>query len=135
MGYEHRAVNHSINFKDPITGEHTNTIESTWNHVKIFLGQYNRGGLPLSGTLPIRGEVQGRRDTNVTKVPASRREHRLVAVPSYCLLPTHHGILHQGKTTFQYFEFIYRVTPRTIAAREARVADCERSSLSFSALH
>ena len=43
LGYEHRTVNHSINFKDPITGEHTNTIESTWKHVKVSLGQYNRG--------------------------------------------------------------------------------------------
>jgi len=39
----------------------------------------------------------------VTTVSASPREHRLVAVPSSCLLPTRHVILRQGKTTFKYF--------------------------------
>jgi hypothetical protein len=27
---------------DPHTGAHTNTIEGTWTHVKIFLNAYNR---------------------------------------------------------------------------------------------
>jgi hypothetical protein len=26
----------------PETGDHTNTIESTWHGVKVFLGPYNR---------------------------------------------------------------------------------------------
>jgi len=43
QGYRHRTVNHSIQFVDPHTGDHTNTIESTWRRVKVFLGQYNRG--------------------------------------------------------------------------------------------
>jgi transposase-like protein len=43
QGYTHRTVNHSIHFIDPHTGAHTNTIEGTWHHVKVFLGQYNRG--------------------------------------------------------------------------------------------
>ena len=31
----HQTVNHSLHFKDPQTGVHTNNIESYWNGVKI----------------------------------------------------------------------------------------------------
>ena len=36
-------INHSLYFVHPDTGDHTNTIESTWHCVKAFLGPYNRG--------------------------------------------------------------------------------------------
>ncbi|KCZ78866.1 hypothetical protein H311_00090 [Anncaliia algerae PRA109] len=32
--YNHCVVNHSVNYKDPITGVHTNNIEAYWNSVK-----------------------------------------------------------------------------------------------------
>ena len=43
-GYTHRTINHAIGFVDEHTGAHTNNIESTWRHVKAFLGPYNRKG-------------------------------------------------------------------------------------------
>jgi hypothetical protein len=33
-GLIHDTVNHSLNFKDPVTGVHTNTIEATWSAFK-----------------------------------------------------------------------------------------------------
>ena len=42
LGYTDRTVNHSLYFAHPYTGDHTNTIESTWHRVKVFLGPYNR---------------------------------------------------------------------------------------------
>jgi hypothetical protein len=41
-GYTHQTVNYTIGFVDERTGAHTNTIESTWRHVKAFLNPYNR---------------------------------------------------------------------------------------------
>ena len=33
----HSTVNHSLNFRDPVTGVHTNNIKSYWNRVKTKL--------------------------------------------------------------------------------------------------
>lgn len=33
-GFQHLTVNHSYNFKDPVTGAHTNSIEGTWSAIK-----------------------------------------------------------------------------------------------------
>jgi transposase-like protein len=41
-GYQHKTVNHSITFVDPVSAAHTNTLESTWRHVKASLNPYNR---------------------------------------------------------------------------------------------
>ncbi|CAC5426638.1 unnamed protein product [Mytilus coruscus] len=39
-GFEHLKVNHSVNFVDPETGAHTNTIESTWRALKNHYQKY-----------------------------------------------------------------------------------------------
>jgi hypothetical protein len=40
--YDHITVNHSMHFKDPDTGAHTNTIEGTWNGLKMKIKPRNR---------------------------------------------------------------------------------------------
>jgi hypothetical protein len=42
LGYTRRTVNRSLHFMHPDTGDHTNTTESTWHCIKLFLGPYNR---------------------------------------------------------------------------------------------
>ncbi|KAF0993180.1 hypothetical protein HZS_828 [Henneguya salminicola] len=40
--YIHQLVNHSIAFRDPVTGFDTNTIEGFYNALKYKIALYNR---------------------------------------------------------------------------------------------
>ncbi|KII65705.1 hypothetical protein RF11_16117 [Thelohanellus kitauei] len=40
--YNHLTVNHSETFRDPITGACTNTVEGTWNALKLKIAPRNR---------------------------------------------------------------------------------------------
>lgn len=42
LGITHLTVNHSINYKDPISGAHTNTIEGSWSGIKCNIAPRNR---------------------------------------------------------------------------------------------
>jgi hypothetical protein len=42
LGLDHYTVNHSLHFKDPTSGVHTNTIEGSWNGLKMKISARNR---------------------------------------------------------------------------------------------
>ena len=50
-GFQHLKVNHSINFKDPETGAHTNAIESSWRAAKAVMSSSGRKKANIPGNL------------------------------------------------------------------------------------
>ena len=49
--YTHLSVNHSLHFKDPETGVHTNEIESLWRLAKLKCPAFNRTRDHFEGNL------------------------------------------------------------------------------------
>ena len=50
-GVFHETVNHSKHFKDPDSGVHINTIEGTWNGIKLQISPRNRNKCLIEGHL------------------------------------------------------------------------------------
>jgi hypothetical protein len=49
--FEHETVNHSLHFRDPDTGVHTNTIEGTWRGLKMRIEARSRVKAGMDGRL------------------------------------------------------------------------------------
>ena len=52
-GYQHLKVNHSVNFVDPSTKAHTNTIERHWRNTKNLVPKYGRRKAHFVGYLAV----------------------------------------------------------------------------------
>lgn len=50
-GYEHLKVNHNLHFKDPTSGAHSNSIESSWRAAKTSFSSSRRIKAHIPGNL------------------------------------------------------------------------------------
>ncbi len=62
LGLSHATVNHSVNFVDPVTGAHTQAIESYWNKHKIRIKSM-LGCNRVLKFIPARIHVDGKKQT------------------------------------------------------------------------
>ena len=75
QSFTHRSLSHSIHFVDPNTGDHTNIPSSTSGAASKSSSANRSGRLPLPpGTRHVCGEVQGSRNTRISKIPSPHRQ-------------------------------------------------------------
>lgn len=80
-GYIHKVVNHSLNFVDPVTGCHTQTIERMWREVKRIRRRYE--GIARVDVDVHLAEYLWREAKNVTKENAFREAIILIGECPY----------------------------------------------------
>ncbi|MBW0563006.1 hypothetical protein O181_102721 [Austropuccinia psidii MF-1] len=68
-GFQHLTVNHSIQFKNPDNGAHTNNVEGMWRHAKAFLSQYCRKKKFFTGYLAKFMFIKHCKSLNVDPLP------------------------------------------------------------------
>ena len=74
----HRTVKHSIQFVDPDTGAHTNTIVKVARRQGLHRAVQQGQGLRVPPrTVHVHGEVQGAKRFTVPAIPSPRSQHRM----------------------------------------------------------
>jgi transposase-like protein len=66
LDFQHRTVNHSQHFVNPDDGTHTNTIEGTWNGIKLKIAPRNRTRECMTGD-PLEFTVTDKSDKGTSR--------------------------------------------------------------------